>query len=59
MDVIGSLARETFLVVEHIGAGGRPAASIRYENGMSSARPPVRVSEASPGGRRTLSLDVN
>ena len=37
MGVIGSLAREKVLVVERIGAGGRPAAAIRYENGMSWA----------------------
>jgi hypothetical protein len=59
VEVIGSLARENVFVVEGIGAGGRPAAAIRYENGMSRGRAPVRVRRPSPGGRRTLSLDVS
>ena len=35
-------------VLERIGSGGRPAAAIRYENGMRPAQAPVRVREPSP-----------
>jgi hypothetical protein len=59
MGVIGSLARENVLVVERIGAGRRRVAAIRYEKGMTGAPAPVRVKGASPGGRRTISLDVS
>jgi hypothetical protein len=50
-------AKAVFLV-EPIGARRRLAAAIRYENGMSRRRAPVRGREPHQA-ERNLSLDVN